>query len=175
MNFLISNKDNILALISIIAFLISTSQLIITILKKRLRLTATIQKFTYFEFDDYDTYTFLITYENSSSSSISITNMFLIDSKDNSFGCSLLHRWIGERYYPKFYETDIPITERILTPDFPIHIESNGVKMEFINFKVDKESEIFNPDHKVKFHCFTNKKKIYITLSCPLNPVQSFL
>lgn len=174
MKFIINNKENILAFISIIAFLISTSQLIISILNKRLKLTATIQKFTCAEFDNFNSYTFLITFENSSSRSVSITNMFLIDSEGASFGCSLLHKWIGERYYPRFPETDIPVTERVLTADFPIHIDSNGVKMEFIHFKVNKESKIFNSNHKAKFHLLTNKKRIYITLSCPIEPVKSF-
>lgn len=168
-------KENILAAISIIAFIISTSQLIVAIFNKRVKLTVTIQNFMKFEFDAYDTYIFFISFENSSSSDISITNMFMLDANNNHFGCSLTHKFVGERYYTKFHETDIPITERILTVDFPIAIEPNGVRMEFLHFNNDKKSKVFDSNQKVQFCLFTNKKKLNVTLSCPLQATQSFL
>lgn len=81
------------------------------------------------------------------------------------YSCALTHRWIGERYYPKYDETDIPITERIFSADFPISLQPYQGTFEFVLFDVPADIEL--DDDFVTLKIITNKKNKVRILKIP--------
>ena len=69
--------------------------------------------------------------------------------------CLISHQWIGDHYYPDFPETDIPHTERKLSPDFPICLVPHSGGLFSIVFDFNKASKM--PKHNMTIHVQTSK------------------
>ena len=97
--------------------------------------------------------------QNNLSSRISLTRMELLGTKS-----LLTHQWIGDKYYPKFKETDIPGTERQLSNDFPIHLIANAGTICKVIF--DFQDKEFSLPPNPSLHITTNKKEKTFTIDC---------
>lgn len=159
-DFLSTNKDTFTLLIAIAGFLLSAGQLIYALWSKRINLSIELQNIETSFHSNKDRNTFLLTICNNSSSSISITKMILIDNLKKEYSCLLTHRWISERYYPTFPETDIPRTERVFSVDFPIVLDAHQSIMGSIVFDLPKDTVFKNRNHCVTIRFITNKKTV---------------
>jgi hypothetical protein len=133
-------------IIGILAFVLTVGQLIWGLWNKRTNIKLSIENLEQIRRESYTElilHTILI---DKSRDTINITRIILIDSAGNEYPSLLEHKWIGEDYYPKFPETDIPITERKLSADFPIHLVGSGAKLVSIIFHVYKGFPLFKKD-----------------------------
>lgn len=73
--------------------------------------------------------------------------------------------WVAERYYPKHNETDIPITERIFSADFPISLQSSQGIFEIVLFDIPANIKLSKDFITLKI--ITNKKNKIYTLQVP--------
>lgn len=149
---IVSNRDFLIALIALIFTLL---QFINSRIKNKEKYEIIIHNVE--TYTDVNKNVLLINMSiiNCSSSTLNITKMFFVNSNKNIL-CKLNKTWSGEHYYPKFPETDIPITERIFSAQFPISIQPNGAVGELIKFESD-ESFIVNDDCLI-LRISTNKK-----------------
>lgn len=155
-DFFVSNREIIIDILAILAFIISTFQLICSFLCKKTNINVAIQETENFNLIEKQKLIFKMLLENNSSEPIAITRIFLIVDS-NEYSCELNHKWIGEHYYPKYPETDTPCTERKFSADFPIQMEaksaiSSSVLFE-LPFNIDKSQIVF-----YKLKVVTNKK-----------------
>ena len=131
--------------IAILSLILSSTQWIYTLYKNRTNFSMSLERFQWYEKPEYDynqgIFTFMIC--NLSTAPLTITRMTI-----KKTSCLITHQWIGDHYYPKFPETDIPTTERQLSPDFPITIAPNGSGLYSIVFHFDLEAK--RPGHHIK-------------------------
>lgn len=148
--------------IAILSLILSSTQWIYTLYKNRTNFSMSLERFQWYEKPEYDynqgIFTFMIC--NLSTAPLTITRMTI-----KKTSCLITHQWIGDHYYPKFPETDIPTTERQLSPDFPITIAPNGSGLYSIVFHFDLEAK--KPGHHIKVTVQTAYKKKIISLYCP--------
>lgn len=148
--------------IAILSLILSSTQWIYTLYKNRTNFSMSLERFQWYEKPEYDynqgIFTFMIC--NLSTAPLTITRMTI-----KKTSCLITHQWIGDHYYPKFPETDIPTTERQLSPDFPITIAPNGSGLYSIVFHFDLEAK--RPGHHIKVTVQTAYKKKIISLYCP--------
>lgn len=99
---------------------------------------------------------------NHSTNPISVTNIFL--KIQHGYLMSLLtKRWISQRTYPKFPETDIPLTEMIFSQTFPINLIANQTVMAFVIFPSDN----LETGNTYQFKFITDKKQFKFDLQIP--------
>ena len=151
-NWVFDNKDFLLALIALILTVI---QFVISCVNNKEKYKVLVDNTDLSTVGNKNVLLVRMTIINSSSSTLNITKIFFLNKKDIIL-CKLNKTWSGERYYPKFPETDIPRTERIFSAQFPISIQPNGAVNELIRFESDKDFDIMN-DYLV-FKISTNKK-----------------
>jgi len=150
--------ETIFNITGILGFVLSTMHIFWDLWKKRTNIILCIENLEYVKRDIYTELIFHIMLINKSSDPINITRIVLIDNAGKEYNSLLEHHWIGEIYYPKCPETDIPITERKLSADFPINLLGNGAKLTSIVFHVDKELPNIKEGELVHFKVFTDKK-----------------
>ncbi|WP_143322958.1 hypothetical protein [Clostridium sp. HBUAS56010] len=165
-DYLVCHKDLITLLIAIFSLVLSMGQITYTALGKITRFSVDIQNYEFSGRAKNDDYTFLLYIINHSYNPIALTRIIIITS-DGEYPCYINHKWIGERYYPKFPDTDIPRTERFFSEDFPIQLTGNQCFSGFVSFPVDKDKSIFNDDNQVKLKILTNKGTKTFLLNCP--------
>lgn len=113
--------DIITLVIATLGFILSVCQWIYVLYSKRTNFSLSIERFEWYRHPEYNRAIFTLMIWNNSSSPLTITRMCI-----NEVKCLISRQWIGERYYPNNPETDIPCTERKLSPDFPICISPHG-------------------------------------------------
>lgn len=146
--------------ISIAGFILSSAQWIYTLYCKRTNYRISIEKFEWYEHQNYNSCILTLSIQNLSNSPLIITRMYVGDVQ-----CHLTHAWVGDHYYPRFTETDIPCTERILSADFPLNIVANSGTMYKVIFDFQDKSFVIEKLLKIKVQS-TNKLKTF-TLYCP--------
>lgn len=165
-DYLISHKDLITLSIAILSLLLSITQIIHTALSKLTRFSVDVQNYEFSDISKRYEYTFLFCITNHSTSPFAITRISIITSKDE-YPCYVNHKWIGERYYPKFPETDVPRTERFFSEDLPIQLTGNQCFIGFISFPIEKGATIFDDNNMVKLRFSTNKGYKTLVAKCP--------
>gem|GEM_PF-3545497 len=161
------NREIILDTISIIAFVLSVSQLIYGLLSNRTLISAKIYALEISKTENSVKHTFLMFFNNASSEPISIARVLIIDKSKNKHPCYLDHKWIGDCYYPKFPETDIPRTERRFSVDFPINISPKSAFTGCVKFSIPLDVDVFQDDNEIEFSIETNKANKTLKLKCP--------
>lgn len=159
--------ENISIFISVVAFMLSMWQLVLATIKKRTNISIVLENIQQFKEQDCIKYVFIYTLVNKSDAPINITRMFISDNKyKKEYSCSLNHSWVGERYYPKSPENDIPRTERILSVDFPISLVTHGATMVHIKFVTDTSFSSYKVGDIVDMKVITDKKTKLFKLRC---------
>ena len=159
------NGTIIATVISIISLLIALIQAVGSKLSKRENYTVQIDNVQQFVQQQECSLLISITIINHSISPLNITRIYYCD-KSGEHLCRLKKTWCGEHYYPKFPETDIPITERVFSADFPLAIEPHGAKSELIKFELPQEEKKITKNDTVKLRVITNKSKKVLSLTC---------
>lgn len=165
-DFLISHKDLITLSIAILSLLLSITQIVHTALSKLTRFSVDVQNYEFSDISNRDEYTFLFCIINHSTSPFAITRISIIAPQEE-YPCYVNHKWIGERYYPKFPETDVPRTERFFSEDLPVQLTGNQCFIGFISFPVEKGVTIFDKNKQVKLKFTTNKGQKTLVSKCP--------
>lgn len=155
-----SQKD-ITFFIAVVSFVLSIAQLIYTIYSKRTRFTVEIKNVEKCLRGTKNTYIFTFLINNLSSAYLVLTQVTI-----QNVNCQINHRWIGERYYPKFHKTDIPCTERIFTSELPLNFAPHSGAIHHLMFQVEKDEKINLASPLLVTFQTSNKKKT-IKLNCP--------
>lgn len=92
-------------------------------------------------------------------------NDFTFVITNNFYAIVNIPVWVAERYYPKHNETDIPITERIFSADFPISLQSSQGIFEIVLFDIPANIKLSKDFITLKI--ITNKKNKIYTLQVP--------
>ncbi|WP_320920282.1 hypothetical protein [Eisenbergiella porci] len=163
MEWLTLHKDLILFFTSLFAFGYS----IFDIFSKRTNVKLEIAEYYLYQGKDYDEYTFCINIDNNSSSPISITKLLIMEKNGLFTRCYLVPAYKGETYFPRYPETDLPLTNRILSASFPINLAASESTLQRIVFKLDKNADIYGPNNTVTFQVITNKRNKTFILHCP--------
>lgn len=132
-----SINELITLIIAILGFILSAIQWGYTFYCKRINFSMSIEKFEPGHSDLYDRAIFTLMIWNNSSAPLTITRMSI-----NNVNCSITHQWVGEHYYPTTPESDIPRTERHLSPDFPITLAPHGGGLYPIVFNFKKNTAL---------------------------------
>lgn len=148
--------------IALLSFVMSLSQWLYTLYKNRTRFFMSLERLEWYEYPQYKYNRCICTFMiwNLSNAPLTITRMTIGETN-----CLITHQWIGERYYPKSFECDIPRTERKLSPDFPLTLPPNGGGIYSIIFDFDIKSE--KPSGLIKVDVQTAYKKKSFCLYCP--------
>ena len=149
---IVNNKDFLIALFALI---FTISQYVFSRIKNKEKYKIIADKVETCRVGNKNVLLINMSIINCSSSTLNITRMFFVNSKKNIL-CNLNKTWSGEHYYPKFPETDIPITERIFSAQFPISVQPNGAVSELIRFESDED--VFVEDNCLVLQISTNKK-----------------
>lgn len=152
--FFLTNKDVILYCISGAAFVMSTFQTIVYIIRKLANI-----KFDVLNKESaFSGIVLTLRFTNLSDLPISIHSIDIVTSDKITYSCQLLKEWISERYYPKFPETDIPRTERVYSTEFPTNLDSYQSSMNFVKFEIPEKtiSKLTNENVKIIIH--TNRR-----------------
>ncbi|SEU09644.1 hypothetical protein SAMN05443270_3114 [Lacrimispora sphenoides] len=165
-NYLVSHKDLVTLTIAILSLFLSISQIIYTALRKLTRFSIDIQNYEFSDISLRDEYTFLLCIINHSTSPFAITRISIVTS-DKEYPCYVNHKWIGERYYPKFPESDIPRTERFFSENLPIQLTGNQCFIGFISFPIERGVTIFDENNRIKLKFTTNKGQKTLVAKCP--------
>lgn len=155
--------ETISLIIAIAGFILSAAQWIYTFYCNRTKFSIAIEKSEFYKRSNYNRCILTFTIQNLSDAPLSITRMYLEDTP-----CLISHQWIGERYYPKFPESDIPSTERILSEDFPINIPPHGGGIYRVVF--DFSDKTFCLGSLVSINVITTHKPKTFCLYCPHQP-----
>lgn len=164
--FIAENKSLLTTIIAIAGFLLSLSQVIYSLWSKRTNISVSLETLFNSTIENKKSVKLGLIFQNNSSSPIIITRVSLLLNHCRAlYPCALTHRWIGERYYPKYDETDIPITERIFSSDFPISLQPSQGTFEVVLFDVPTDIEL--DDDFVTLKIITNKKNKVRILKIP--------
>lgn len=153
--------------LAVVAFFLSSYQLIQNYLHRRTNIALEIQNLRLTNNEKDEKYKLLLTISNNSDLPIIITKILLIDDLGKEFPCCLTHKYIGEHYYNKYSETDIPCTERIFSVDFPICLPAHGAAMPYIVFAGNSIRLSFRETSKLHIKVVTDKKTKYFCLDIP--------
>ena len=165
MQYLLDNQTTILYFISISAFLMSAYQTIKPLITDRVNLS--FECYAIEEHERISTSIYRVMFVNNSSKPINILRLDMPDIVGNSHQCEIVHRMCGESYYTKYPETDLPISERKLSFDFPIYLPANTAVsglVKFSNIPVEKLNT-----RARKINIVTNRKVI----TCKINNVDN--
>ena len=163
--FVSENKSLLTTVIAIAGFVLSLFQFIHSLWSKRTNVSASLETLCTLNAENEQSIKLGLIFQNNSSSPIIITRVSLLLNHRASYSCVLTHRWVAERYYPKCNETDIPITERIFSADFPISLQPSQGTFEVVLFDVPADIEL--DDDFVTLKIITNKKNKVRILKIP--------
>ena len=163
--FITENKSLLTTVIAIAGFLLSLTQFIHLLWSKRTNISVSLETLRTSNIENKQSVKLGLTFQNNSSSSIIITRISLLLNHRASYSCVLTHRWVAERYYPKYNETDIPITERIFSADFPISLQPSQGIFEIVLFDIPANIKLSKDFITLKI--ITNKKNKMHTLQVP--------
>ena len=174
-SFLDRYQENITTVIAVISLVLTIGQLLYTCYRRRVNFSIELQAYqsTLVHVTDdpahpeKDNHVFFLTIINYSSSPVVLTKFYIYDEAGNKYLCRLRNTWVGEAYYPKFPETDIPRTDRKLSPDFPICLGAEQARNESIVFKIPKDTKIFT-ENSFSFEVHNITKVKSFTLSLPV-------
>ncbi len=152
--------DCIASIIGICGFVLASAQWIYTLYCKRTHYKVSIEKMEFGILADHHRCIITFSLQNLSSSPLIITKMTV-----NETPCCLSHQWVGDHYYPKFPESDIPRTERLLSADFPINMLPHSGAIHKVVFDFPNEALVSGNMIEVKIQT-TNKSKNHL-LYCP--------
>ena len=159
--FVVENKSLLTTVIAIAGFVLSLFQFIHSLWSKRTNISVSLETLCTLNVENKKSIKLGLIFQNNSSSPIIITKVSLLLNHRASYSCVLTHRWVAERYYPKHNETDIPITERIFSADFPISLQSSQGIFEIVLFDIPANIKLSKDFITLKI--ITNKKnKTYI-------------
>lgn len=164
-SFVTKNRELILALISIFAFVLSTGQLIYNLWKNKCRLKVIAYNYEFAETRKFFFLSACIC--NMSSAPVAVTKISILDRSGVLHPCTLHHVWMGEQHFPKFSETDIPRTERTLSADFPLNLVGHESSLHHLAFKAEDSLTLFHELFFLKLKVETNKKTVYLRVYCP--------
>lgn len=163
--FVVENKSLLTTVIAIAGFVLSLFQFIHSLWSKRTNISVSLETLCTLNAENEQSIKLGLIFQNNSSSPIIITRVSLLLNHRASYSCVLTHRWVAERYYPKCNETDIPITERIFSADFPISLQPSQGTFEVVLFDVPSDIEL--DDDFVTLKIITNKKNKVRILKIP--------
>ena len=163
--FVVENKSLLTTVIAIAGFILSLFQFIHSLWSKRTNISVSLETLCTLNVENKKSIKLGLIFQNNSSSPIIITRVSLLLNHRASYSCVLTHRWVAERYYPKCNETDIPITERIFSADFPISLQPSQGTFEVVLFDVPSDIEL--DDDFVTLKIITNKKNKVRILKIP--------
>ncbi len=156
----VKNKD---FLIAFIALILTILQFIFSCLKKREKYQIIAEKMN-LTTGNMNILLVNMSIINYSSSVLNITKMHFINPKDKVL-CNLNKTWSGEHYYPKFPETDIPITERIFSVQFPISVQPNGAISVLVRFESVNDFIVLDNCLKIKVSTTKSTRKIFMNVN----------
>lgn len=130
-------KENITFVIAILAFLLSVAQWIYTLWCSRTHFNAEITNIEKAPNSKGTRYTFTFLINNLSSAPLVITKATI-----QHIDCNYLKKWIGERYFPKFPETDVPTTEQCFSSEIPLNLVPHSSSLCTLVFNVEKGEKL---------------------------------
>ena len=152
--------DFIASIIGICGFVLASAQWIYTLYCKRTHYKVSIEKIEFAPLINCSRCIITFTIQNLSNSPLIITKMIAHDTQ-----CCLSHQWVGDHYYPKFPESDIPHTERILSADFPINMVAHSGGMYKVVFEFHDKT--FVPGNMIEVNIQTTNDSKNHLLYCP--------
>ena len=161
-------KENVTLIIAILGFILSVSQWIYTLWSKRTHFNAEIKNISKTTLKGENTYIFSLLINNLSSAPLVITKV-----TTQNIDCKYTKKWISERYFPKFPETDIPITERVFSSQLPLNFAPHSASLELLVFKIPN-GEKLNLASPITITFTTTNKIKTLKLKTP-NNTESFL
>ncbi len=160
-------KDNITLAIAILGFLLSVAQWIYILWCNRTHFSVEITNIEKTNHSKGTRYVFTFLINNLSSAPLVITKATI-----QNIDCKFLKKWIGERYFPKFPETDVSTTEQCFSSEIPMNLVPRssslnslvfdipkGEKLNLasplsVTFRTTKKTKIFKLDTPDDFHPF---------------------
>ncbi|MBQ3431958.1 MAG: hypothetical protein IJG23_04155 [Clostridia bacterium] len=164
MSFFINNRETILGILTVIAFVLSVGELISKIIKNRTNYSVDLINANVYEFEDKNQLLSSFIIVNKSSAPLTIT-MFEFINDDVPYMCILKRIAIAEHYHNKYPETDIPITERIYSTEIPINLSPKQAVMCHIPFYIGKCKNTVSENEKLCFRITTSKGKKTVNLN----------
>lgn len=164
--FVAENKSLLTTVIAIAGFVLSLFQFVHSLWSKRTNISVSLETLRTLNTENEQSIKLGLILQNNSSSAIIITRIsLLLGHCRTSYPCVLTHRWVAERYYPKYNETDIPITERIFSADFPISLQPSQGIFEIVLFDIPANVKLSNDFIALKI--ITNKRNKIRVLQVP--------
>ena len=154
--FVVENKSLLTTVIAIAGFVLSLFQFIHSLWSKRTNISVSLETLCTLNVENKKSIKLGLIFQNNSSSPIIITKVSLLLNHRASYSCVLTHRWV---------ETDIPITERIFSADFPISLQSSQGIFEIVLFDIPANIKLSKDFITLKI--ITNKKNKIYTLQVP--------
>ena len=162
--FVAENKSLLTTVIAIAGFVLFLFQFIHSLWSKRTNISVSLETLCTLNVENEQSIKLGLILQNNSSSAIIITRIsLLLGHCRTSYPCVLTHRWVAERYHPKYNETDIPITER--SADFPISLQPSQGIFEIVLFDIPANVKLSNDFITLKI--ITNKRNKICVLQVP--------
>lgn len=158
------NIEIVSLIISIFALTISILQIIYNQIKKIENFNICIDNAQAFSVPGSSSLICSLMITNNSLSVLNINRIYFIKN-GQEYLCYLKKQWCGEHYYPKFYETDIPRTERVFSSDLPISISPQGATSKLIRFKLPFNDLVLKSGDIIDLKIVTSKNTKKIKLS----------
>ena len=156
-------------IVSTLAILLTLWQLISASLKRRTKLSLTIENVQQAHLAGRKETIILCTIVNHSDAPINITRMVLVSKERDEISCNLRKRMVGERYYPNYPESDLPRSERIFSVQFPISLSAHGATSEQVVFSSSCDSENFQEGDTIELVLITDKKSKRLYDTCKIH------
>ena len=163
---LIFIQNHYAEILSTIAIILSLAQIIVSGINNRTNLELTVEDVQQYKIADKISIIILFTLVNNSKSPINITRIILVGKNNQSVPCNLRKSYIGEHYYPKYPETDLPRTERVFSADLPISLSGNGAKSIHLLFETPPDFTDYSNGDIIYFSVKTDKKNLNLTGKC---------
>lgn len=155
--------------VATLAILLTLWQLISASLKKRTKLSLTIENVQQARLPQRKETILLCTIVNHSDAPINITRMVLVSKEGNEISCILRKVMIGERYYPNYPESALPRSERIFSVQFPISLSAHGATSEQVVFSSPCDSKDFQEGDTMELLLITDKKSKRLRDTCKIH------
>lgn len=162
-------KDNWSDVVALAALIISIGQIVVGVIQKRTRLSLTIENVQQEHFPNETAIIVLCTIVNRSSAPINITRMLLTTKEGKRIMCNLRKVMIGEHHYPKYPETDIPVSVRAFSEEFPLALGARGAISAQVVFFVPAKGEDFLGGEMMELNMITDKRNVRVRDLCKIH------